>query len=76
MKEKEQKITKYSDDEEDGQLEDEQDGIFYWDTTIHWAAVLPFFYYIKVGLKIDIPTCVPFILSFFFSPFSGWPCLG
>lgn len=26
----------------------------------------PFFYYLKVGLKIDIPTWVPFIVSFFF----------
>lgn len=28
--------------------------------------VFPFFYYLKVGLKIDIPTWVPFILPFFF----------
>lgn len=26
----------------------------------------PFFYYLKVGLKIDVPTWVPFIVSFFF----------
>ena len=26
----------------------------------------PFFYYLKVGLKIDIPTWVPFIVSFIF----------
>ncbi|KAL8063839.1 hypothetical protein ABFX02_01G053100 [Erythranthe guttata] len=26
----------------------------------------PFFYYLKVGLKIDIPTWVPFIVSFVF----------
>lgn len=26
----------------------------------------PFFYYLKVGLKIDIPTWVPFIISFIF----------
>ncbi|KAH7514799.1 hypothetical protein FEM48_Zijuj11G0128900 [Ziziphus jujuba var. spinosa] len=26
----------------------------------------PFFYYLKVGLKIDVPTWVPFIVSFIF----------
>ncbi|XVE99947.1 hypothetical protein REPUB_Repub03eG0244000 [Reevesia pubescens] len=26
----------------------------------------PFFYYLKVGLKIDVPNWVPFIVSFFF----------
>ncbi|KAI3418516.1 uncharacterized protein J3R85_013718 [Psidium guajava] len=26
----------------------------------------PFFYYLKVGLKIDVPTWVPFLVSFFF----------
>lgn len=26
----------------------------------------PFFYYLKVGLKIDVPTWVPFIVSFVF----------
>ncbi|WCJ30422.1 hypothetical protein M5689_011982 [Euphorbia peplus] len=26
----------------------------------------PFFYYLKVGLKIDVPTWIPFIVSFFF----------
>lgn len=26
----------------------------------------PFFYYLKVGMKIDVPTWVPFIVSFFF----------
>ncbi|KAJ4728405.1 Protein PAM68, chloroplastic-like protein [Melia azedarach] len=26
----------------------------------------PFFYYLKVVLKIDVPTWVPFIVSFFF----------
>ncbi|KAH6804433.1 PAM68-like protein [Perilla frutescens var. frutescens] len=26
----------------------------------------PFFYYLKVGLKIDVPTWVPFIMSFVF----------
>ena len=26
----------------------------------------PFFYYLKVGLKVDVPTWVPFIVSFFF----------
>ncbi|EEF42476.1 protein PAM68, chloroplastic [Ricinus communis] len=26
----------------------------------------PFFYYLKVGLKIDVPTWVPYIVSFFF----------
>ncbi|XVF13741.1 hypothetical protein REPUB_Repub08aG0233900 [Reevesia pubescens] len=26
----------------------------------------PFFYHLKVGLKIDVPTWVPFIVSFFF----------
>ncbi|KAM7251330.1 hypothetical protein ACFE04_023213 [Oxalis oulophora] len=26
----------------------------------------PFFYYLKTGLKIDVPTWVPFIFSFFF----------
>lgn len=29
-------------------------------------AFFPFFYYLKVGLKIDVPTWVPFIVSFFF----------
>ncbi|KAL2544301.1 Uncharacterized protein Fot_13534 [Forsythia ovata] len=26
----------------------------------------PFFYYLKVGLKIDVPTWIPFIVSFIF----------
>ncbi|KAA0052996.1 protein PAM68 [Cucumis melo var. makuwa] len=26
----------------------------------------PFFYYLKVGLKIDVPSWVPVIVSFFF----------
>ncbi|KAL2895970.1 Protein PAM68 chloroplastic [Bienertia sinuspersici] len=29
-------------------------------------AFFPFFYYLKVGLKIDVPTWVPFIVSFVF----------
>ena len=29
-------------------------------------AFFPFFYYLKVGLKIDVPTWVPFIVSFIF----------
>ncbi|KAJ9152419.1 hypothetical protein P3X46_025987 [Hevea brasiliensis] len=32
----------------------------------------PFFYYLKVGLKIEVPTCVPFIGSFFFLILPCW----
>lgn len=47
--------------------DDKQDGIVSWDSSVYRADILPFFFYhLKVGLKIEVPTWVPFIVSFVF----------
>uniref|UniRef100_A0A2P2JJ37 Protein PAM68, chloroplastic n=1 Tax=Rhizophora mucronata TaxID=61149 RepID=A0A2P2JJ37_RHIMU len=72
----------YSDEEDaDGEEEEEDSGIIPEVVTnrmisrmgfsvgiplITGLLFFPFFYYLRVGLKIDVPTWVPFIVSFFF----------
>ncbi|KAL3497972.1 hypothetical protein ACH5RR_040704 [Cinchona calisaya] len=71
----------YNEDEEEEEEEDREEGVIPEIVTNRMMSRMalsvgiplfigllffPFFYYLKVGLKIDVPTWVPFIVSFIF----------